>query len=389
MDAAYGYDALGRVVSDATVHGARTMQHDLSGNMTRLTWTDGFYVTYDHLVTGEVSTIKENGSVTLATFGYDAQGRRSSLTYGNGAVTSYSYDALSRLGSLTQDITGTTHDITLGFAYNPASQIITNTRSNDLYAWGGHGTGSTATSVDGLNQLANVGGAAITYNGMGNIASDGTDSFIYTYENELAIINNAAYVVGYDVSGRLDNIISNTTHIRFNSLGDGMISEEREGYTATPILRRYVYGPGVDEPLVWHEGAGTSDKRFLHADERGSIIAVTNGAGAVLGINSYDEYGKPAATNIGRFQYTGQLRASEFAGLANLYYYKTRWLDPRHGKFMQGDRIGFAGGMNWYNYTGGDPVNNIDPSGMKAPEPPKPPADSRRSNHRGCGTQVL
>ena len=99
MDAAYGYDALGRVVSDATVHGARTMQYDLSGNMTRLTWSDGFYVTYDHLVTGEVSTIKENGSVALATFGYDAQGRRSSLTYGNGAVTSYNYDALSRLAA--------------------------------------------------------------------------------------------------------------------------------------------------------------------------------------------------------------------------------------------------------------------------------------------------
>ena len=36
---------------------------------------------------------------------------------------------------------------------------------------------------------------------------------------------------------------------------------------------------------------------------------------------------------------------------------------------MQGDRIGFAGGMNLYNYVGSDPVNNIDPMGMKAPEP--------------------
>ena len=180
-------------------------------------------------MTGEVSTIKENGSVTLATFGYDAQGRRSSLTYGNGAVTSYSYDALSRLGGITHDIAGSTYDITLGFGYNPAHQIITNTRSNDLYAWGGLGAGSTATSVDGLNQLASVGGAAITYNGMGNIASDGTDSFIYTYENELAIINNAAHVVAYDASGRLAQIASTTANTNFSSLGDGMISEERDG----------------------------------------------------------------------------------------------------------------------------------------------------------------
>ena len=166
-----------------------------------------------------------------------------------------------------------------------------------------------------MNQLANVGGAAITYNGMGNIASDGTDSFIYTYENELAIINNAAHVVAYDASGRLAQIASTTANTNFSSLGDGMISEERDGYAGNIILRRYVYGPGVDEPLVWYEGAGTSDKRYLHADERGSIIAVTNSAGTVLGINTYDEYGKGAATNIGRFQYTGQLRASEFPAL--------------------------------------------------------------------------
>ncbi|HEX8482908.1 MAG TPA: hypothetical protein VF650_13480 [Allosphingosinicella sp.] len=39
------------------------------------------------------------------------------------------------------------------------------------------------------------------------------------------------------------------------------------------MLRRYVHGPGTDEPLVWYEGSGTSDRRFLHTDERGSVGA--------------------------------------------------------------------------------------------------------------------
>lgn len=26
-----------------------------------------------------------------------------------------------------------------------------------------------------------------------------------------------------------------------------------------PILRCYLHGPGVDKPLVWHEGASTGD----------------------------------------------------------------------------------------------------------------------------------
>jgi hypothetical protein len=61
-----------------------------------------------------------------------------------------------------------------------------------------------------------------------------------------------------------------------------------------------------ERPWVWHEGAGTSDRRWLHADARGSIVAVSNGAGTAIAVNAYDEYGIPKGSNSGRFQYTGQ-----------------------------------------------------------------------------------
>lgn len=63
----------------------------------------GLYIDSDYLVTGEQVNLRENGAISgvgmLATFAYDDQGRQASLTRGNGAVTIYGFDAVSRLAS--------------------------------------------------------------------------------------------------------------------------------------------------------------------------------------------------------------------------------------------------------------------------------------------------
>ena len=48
---------------------------------------------------------------------------------------------------------------------------------------------------------------------------------------------------------------------------------------------------------MWYEGADTATRRWLHADERGSIVAVSDASGAMFAINTYDEYGNPAAAS--------------------------------------------------------------------------------------------
>jgi RHS repeat-associated protein len=129
------------------------------------------------------------------------------------------------------------------------------------------------------------------------------------------------------------------------------------------LARRYVFGPAVDEPLVWYEGTSTTTKRYLDADERGSVIRVTDGSGATLAINSYDEYGAPTTSNstyAGRFRYTGQAIVPELG----MYYYKARFYSSTLGRFMQPDPIAYDDGINMYNYVHADPVNAVDPSGL-------------------------
>ena len=77
--------------------------------------------------------------------------------------------------------------------------------------------------------------------------------------------------------------------------------------TSNVLQRRFVWGPGTDEVVAAYEGSGTTDRRWPVQDERGSVIASTSGTGAASGINTYDEYGRPASGNTGRFQYTGQM----------------------------------------------------------------------------------
>jgi YD repeat-containing protein len=274
------YDPLGRMASETSSGYATALQYDAAGRLTRLTHNDGFYVSYVYNTT-DLTQINENGAATLVSYTMDNLGRRTALTRGNGTSTAYSYDPVSRLSSFTQDLIGSVQDLTVGsFTYNPASQITGYSRSNDSYAWGGHYNVNRSYATNGLNQLTTAGATALGYDGRGNLTTSGSNTYGYTAENRM-ITAPAGVTISYNPTGRISQLTQGANTTKFEHLGSRLITERNAGGA---ILRRYVHGPGDDEPIIWYEGAGTNDKRWLHTDERGSVVAVTNSTGSAFAI---------------------------------------------------------------------------------------------------------
>ncbi len=255
-------------------------------NRTRLTFPDtganSLYVSYGYDVLNRVTSIGENGA-----------------TSGAGLLASYGYDGASRLQSLIQSLAGSAA-VAYTFGYNAAGQTLTRSLTNDAYT--AHPAATTASYVaNGLNQYASVSGTAFTHDARGDLTSDGTRAFTYSLDNQLLTGSTpTATTLAYDPLGRLQ---TQTTGGATTFLYDGSdLVGEYDG--AGNILRRYVPGPGVDEPVVWYEGAGTATRRWLAADQQGSIIGWSDGSGVMRATFSYGPYGEPSSWAGTRFAYT-------------------------------------------------------------------------------------
>lgn len=210
--------------------------------------------------------------------------------------------------------------------YNPASQLGVQDRDSDSFS--DISITSTSYSVNGLNQYTDVGGVNSLHDDNGYLEIYGTLEYGYDVENRLLSATesgNTIATLDYDPMGRLFGVSAGTSTTDFLQYdGDALVAEcDASGN----LLRRYVHGPGIDEPPLWYEGSNLSARRHLRADHLGSVVAVTDASGNKLTINTFDEYGKRGSENDGRFQYTGQILIPELG----LYHYNDKlqeFLDP-------------------------------------------------------------
>jgi len=148
------------------------------------------------------------------------------------------------------------------------------------------------------------------------------------------------------------------------------VIEERDDQGATTAS--YVWGQGLDEILVMARDG--RDHLFV-TDDQYDVLAVTDGSGRVLERYEYDDFGRPRVDR-GPGSLGGPLRSPYlFAGRrfdaeSGLYYYRTRYYEPRTGTFLSRDPLGVWGDRtslgNPRAYVGHNPWSRVDPMGRES-----------------------
>jgi RHS repeat-associated protein len=100
-------------------------------------------------------------------------------------------------------------------------------------------------------------------------------------------------------------------------------------------------------------------------DKLGTPQIMTDSTNTVVWEADYKPFGEadvnPNSSVVNNFRFPGQYYDVE----TGLHYNYNRYYDPSTGRYLTPDPIGLRGGLNLFAYVLNNPVNMIDPEGLK------------------------
>lgn len=195
------------------------------------------------------------------------------------------------------------------------------------------------------------------------VAKDGETSFSFDDFDRLISIRAAdgrEVNYSYDENGLLVSRRSGNQTTYYVWDGANLLAEFDE---SGKVTRWYVQGPGIDKVLAIVED---DQVYYLHRDENGSIILVTDKSGKPAGAWTYDPFGNLVA-RCGSWQSPVLFCGLLYEPLFDLYYMRSRFYDPKTGSFLSRDPAPLAPEnpeeAHPYLYARGNPLLFKDPSG--------------------------
>jgi len=245
---------------------------------------------------------------------------------------------------------------------------------------------------DEMNQYTTAPMGGRLYDDEGNLTAANTGTadeciMIYDYADRMvqctATNSGQRHTYTYDALGRRIRRVVNTDAIGGPAITrrywyDGW-QDVAEGALAGGMIASYVYGPYIDELILCRSGGPSF---YFHGDDLHNIMVRTDTSGAVIQRYEYDDYGRPVnpdtlaalATNpFPPIESPHLFQGRRYDWETGLYYYRTRYMDPRAGRFTTRDTIGIWGDENnsgnAYVLVANCPTTLIDPYGTNTADP--------------------
>ncbi len=334
----YSYDNLNRLatVSEDGVQQA-SYAYDVNGNRSSLTYANGVVESYDYNKANWVvslGNIWRNQALSSFAYTYYASGSQRSETDHTGKVASYVYDGLGRL---IQEAESNGSIVTYYYdaAGNRARMAVTGTESYvTTYAY----DANNRLLMEARNEGSGPVSTTYTYDTNGNTltesapAHDGeqTHNIVYTY-------NDFNQLIGAEVDGLQVSYAYNSEGIRTAKRvgwqrtvylldGGDVVGEIQNDAVSNTYLR------GIN--LIRRESAEETEYYLFNA--HADVVTTADFYGAVCKEYDYDAFGNeknPDPTDTNPFRYCGEYLDAETGS----YYLRARYYDPTIGRFTQQD----------------------------------------------------
>lgn len=304
-----------------------------------------------------------NGGV-VRTLTYDAGSRITAMTH-TGTVTAPSLDqalTYDNVGRLTRHATSNS---TLGFAYDKSGNRTQLTIGAATY-----GNTISATS----NRLLSVAGPlparTNTFDGSGNVTSDGTVVFTYSDRGRLRRVVKQGIATEYLYNARGERVAKSGSNV---TGGAKFFAYAESG----ELLGEYGADGSAIQETIYFDGspiavaiAGSIDPFYVYSDHISTprVITRTSDNAIVWRWDTADPFGMAPAIESPNgepaFVYNPRFPGQIFDSETNNYYNYYRDFDPQIGRYLQSDPIGLAGGINTYAYVDNNPAALVDPFGL-------------------------